>query len=237
VTFAYGAAPVLDDVSLTVGAGEFVALVGPNGAGKSALLGVCAGLLRPARGCVELFGTPIERFRSWARIGVVPQRSAQQRAFPATVEEVVTLGRASRHGPLWRLDGGDRRSVANALDLTGIAHLRTRLIGELSGGEFQRVMIARALAGEPDLLLLDEPTTGMDAPSTEALIATLARLCAERGVSVVCVSHDLEPARGQITRLIALNRRVLFTGDPAQWPARAESIPEFAAPQAPSVIR
>jgi zinc transport system ATP-binding protein len=234
VSFTYGATPVLDDVSLTVASGEFVALIGPNGAGKSALLGVGAGLLHPTRGQVELFGTPIERFRSWARIGLVPQRSAQQRTFPATVAEVVTLGRAARHGLFWRQDDRDRRSVSDALELLGSTHLRTRLIGELSGGEFQRVMIARALAGEPDLLLLDEPTTGMDAASTEALIATLARLRAERGVSILYVSHELESIWGQMTRVVALNRRVLFAGDPAEWRERAEATPEVAVHHAQS---
>jgi zinc transport system ATP-binding protein len=234
VTFAYGATPVLDDVSLTVASGEFVALIGPNGAGKSALLGVAAGLLRPARGRVELFASPIARFRAWARLGLVPQRSAQQRSFPATVAEVVMLGRAPRHGLFWRQDDRDRRAVTDALELLGITHLRTRLIGELSGGEFQRIMIARALAGEPDLLLLDEPTTGMDVGSTEALIATLARLRAELGVSIVYVTHDLDPVSGQVTRVITLNRRVLFAGDPAEWRARADSISDVAVHHAPA---
>jgi zinc transport system ATP-binding protein len=236
ISFAYAATPVLDDVSLAVADGEFVALLGPNGAGKSALLGVVAGLLRPTGGCVELFGTRIERFRSWRRIGLVPQRSAQQRSFPATVTEVVTLGRTAHHGPIWRLDGRDRRAVSDSLELMGIVQLQSRLIGELSGGEFQRVMMARALAGEPDLLLLDEPTTGMDAPSTDALIATLSRLRAERDVSIVYVTHDMEPVWGQVTRVVFLNRRILFAGGPSDWRAWAKSIPEEAVHHSTSDI-
>jgi zinc transport system ATP-binding protein len=234
VTFAYGATPVLDDVSLTVAPGEFVALIGPNGAGKSALLEVAVGLLRPGSGRVELFATPIERFRSWSRIGLVPQRSAQQRSFPATVAEVVALGRAARHGLFWRQDDRDRRAVADVLELLRVAHLRSRLIGELSGGEFQRVMVARALAGEPDLLLLDEPTTGMDAPSTEALLIALAQLRAERGVSIVYVSHELEPVWDHLSTLVVLNRRILFAGDPSEWRARPGAIPGVVVPYAPA---
>jgi zinc transport system ATP-binding protein len=120
------------------------------------------------------------------------------------------------------------------MELLGISHLGSRLIGELSGGEFQRVMIARALAGDPDLLLLDEPTTGMDAASTEGLIATLAQLRAERGVSIVYVTHELEPVLGQMTRVVALNRRVLFVGGRLEWQVWAESMPEVAVHHEPA---
>lgn len=213
VSFSYDANPALADVSLTVHTGSFVGLIGPNGSGKSTLLRICVGLLRPTAGRVDLFGEPIERFRHRWRVGYVPQRAAAA-SFPATVEEVVAIGRTPRRGLLRRLHQEDRTAIDRALAWLSIAPLRRRLIGELSGGEYQRVMVARALAGDPDLIFLDEPGAGLDVSAKAQLLEILKELCESRRLTVVYVSHDLEALHPFVSHVALLNRRLRFFGTP-----------------------
>jgi zinc transport system ATP-binding protein len=216
VSFAYeDGVPVLDDLSLTVRTGEFMAVVGPNGAGKSTLLKIMLGLLEPQQGRVLIFGQDIRRFKDWWRIGYVAQRPEQFNPhFPATVEEVVMLGRVARMG-LFRWPGKeDREQVRHALDLVGMASVRHKMIGQLSGGQQQRVYIARALAAQPALLILDEPTAGVDAESQSRFYNLLEDLNIDLGVALVFVSHDIGPLREMLDSVACVNRTLCYYGAP-----------------------
>lgn len=227
VSFSYGGEPAVQDVSLAVGAGDFVGLIGPNGSGKSTLMRIAVGLLRPGAGRVELFGQPISRFRHWERLGYVPQSTSARPGFPATVAEVVSTGRTARRGLFRRLTVADRRLVDRSLDSVGMAPFARRLIGALSGGQHQRVMLARALAGEPDLLLLDEPAAGVDAAAKLEILNLLRCLCADSGLGVLYVSHDLETLRPYLTRVALVNRRLVFFGTRDDLVARPDVLKQF----------
>jgi len=224
VTFGYGREPVVEDVSLSIARGEFVALVGPNGSGKSTLLRVLLGLLEPQAGRVELFGqTPAELREPW-RVGYVPQRPALAADLPATVEEVVAGGRLARVGWWRRLRAADREAVAHAMDSVALLALRDRPVGELSGGQQQRAFIARALAGEPQLLVLDEPIAGIDAESQRRFRESLSHLIREHDAAVLLVSHELGAVAEDLDRVIVLKRRVLFDGPPPELMAAGVSL-------------
>lgn len=227
VSFSYGAGPVLEDVSLEVRPRDLVGVIGPNGAGKSTLLKVMAGLLTPQAGTVELFGTPVARFREWWRVGYVPQRPALLgTAVPATVEEVVAAGRLARVGALGRPGAADRAAVARAIETVGLLDQRRRPIGELSGGQQQRVLIGRALAGEPQLLLLDEALAGIDLEGQEDLYSLFHRLTTERGLAVVFVSHDVGVLAAHATVIACVNRRLVFCGSPREL-ERYDALPRL----------
>ena len=218
VSFAYRDEPVLEDVTLTVRRGMFLGLVGPNGSGKTTLLRLILGLERPQAGRVRLFGEEVHRFRQWHRVGYVPQRvGAHLRGFPATVAEVVLTGRTARRGLLRRLGPEDRAKAYQALALVGLESLAGRPIGQLSGGQQQRVFIARALAGEPELLILDEPTVGVDAGSQAQFYAMLRQLRQELGLTVILVSHDIGAITEEVSHLACLHRRLFFHGPPDQF--------------------
>lgn len=214
VSVSIGGRPILRDVDLSVRAGEVVTLLGPNGSGKSTLVRAVTGLLPHARGSVRLFGTPIEDFADWHRLGFVPQRSTASGGVPATVREVVASGRVGRRR-LFRPSGAaDRRAVAAALDVVGLADRASCGVSQLSGGQQQRVLIARALAGEPDLLVLDEPTAGVDLPNQQALADALARLKAS-GATIVLVAHEIGPMMPLIDRTVVMrDGRVAYDGPP-----------------------
>ncbi len=212
VSYSYGGEPVVEDVSLSVKRGEFVGLIGPNGSGKSTLMRLAVGLLHPTSGEVRLFGMPVDRVRDRHRMGYVPQATASRTGFPATVAEVVSTSRAGRRGLFHRSNQADRQAVAHALQSVGMFEFRHRLIGELSGGQHQRVMVARALAGEPELLLLDEPAAGVDAVAKLELLELLRKLVEERGIAVVYVSHDFETLQRYFSKVVLLNRELVFFG-------------------------
>ena len=214
VRFGYDREPVLEDVSLTVAAGEFVALVGPNGSGKSTLLRILLGSLRPDGGSVRIFGTDPGVFDERWRLGYVPQRPTLASEVPATVAEIVTSGRLSRRG-WWRpLSSADRVAVAHAIESVGLAELADRPVNTLSGGQQQRAFIARAFASEPELLVLDEPVAGVDAESQRRFSDSLTHLIREHRAGVLLVSHELSAVAGIVDRVIVLKGRVLFDGTP-----------------------
>lgn len=195
---------ILRDVDLELATGELVTLLGSNGSGKSTLVRTAVGLV-PFTGSVRLFGTPLARFRDWRRIGYVPQRSAATAGVPATVREVVASGRLARR-PFVGLPGRtDREAVTRALEEVGMADRASAPFVELSGGQQQRVTIARALAGEPDLLVMDEPTAGVDARSTEHIAHLLGRL-ADAGTTVLVVAHELGPLLPLVDRAVVVDR-------------------------------
>ncbi|MFC7218789.1 metal ABC transporter ATP-binding protein [Streptomyces polyrhachis] len=197
-----GARPVLRGVDLTVAPGEVVALLGANGSGKSTAIRAIVGQVPLTGGSVELFGTPLRRFRDWGRIGYVPQRSTASGGVPATVREVVSAGRLSRTG-LRPLGAQDRRAVEGALERVGMADRAGDSVEGLSGGQYQRVLIARALAGEPDLLIMDEPLAGVDLASQRVLAEVLREQVAA-GTAVLLVLHELGPLAPLIDRSVQL---------------------------------
>lgn len=219
ISFAYGRSPVLEDVSLQVRPGEFVALVGPNGSGKSTLLKVLLGSLQPQQGSVRLLGSAPSALQDPWRLGYVPQRPTLASEVPATVEEIVATGRLARRGWWRRPSRGDREAVRHAMASVGLAELALRPINQLSGGQQQRAFIARAFASEPDLLVLDEPIAGVDTGSQALFRDSLAHLVADHGAGVLLVSHELSAVAQDLDRVIVLKRRVLFDGPPSELTA------------------
>lgn len=201
-TAALGARPVLRGVDLTVGRGEVVALLGANGSGKSTAVRAVIGQVPLTGGTIELFGTERKRFRDWARIGYVPQRTTASAGVPATVREVVASGRLSRRR-FGLPTKADKASVHRAMELVGLADRAQDAVTALSGGQHQRVLIARALASEPELLIMDEPMAGVDLASQEILAATLREQVAG-GTSVLLVLHELGPLEPLIDRAVVL---------------------------------
>jgi zinc transport system ATP-binding protein len=221
LAYAYGTHRVLDGVDLTVGAGEFVALVGPNGSGKSTLLRLLLGLLQPDAGSVRLFGEPPSRLRDRWRLGYVPQRSTVPDHLPATVEEVVAAGCLSRRG--WRrgLTAGDRVDVAHALESVALAERAGDPLRELSGGQQQRVLIAKALVSRPELLVLDEPVAGVDTEAQGLFRDALVHLVEDHGAGILLVSHELGAVADDLDRVAILRHgTIAFDGAPADLTAR-----------------
>ena len=210
----YGDTPVVQDVDLVVRRGEVVALVGPNGSGKTTLVRGLLGLARVLEGRVELLGVPAERFRQRWRIGYVPQRHTVGGAVPSTVEEVVASGRLARRPLLSRATAADRQAVREAIETVGLGDRRRAPVATLSGGQQRRTLIARALAAEPEVLVMDEPTAGVDAASQENLVRTLARLV-EQGLTLVVVTHEIEPLLGLLTRVVLLQDGRVVRDEPA----------------------
>ena len=218
VEFGYlSGQPVLRDVDLQIEAGEFVALAGPNGGGKTTLLRLTLGLERPTRGDVRLFGEPADRFRDRAGLGYLAQRTNLGVQAPATVREVVAAGRCARK-PFGRFARSDDDAIEEAIERVGLGELRNRPLTRLSGGQQQRAFIAKALAAEPRLLALDEPTTGVDVESQEALAELLARLHRELGVTILYVSHEFGAIEHVVERLVLVRERIVFDGSPSALP-------------------
>lgn len=197
-----GSRPVLRGIDLTVRHGEVVALLGANGSGKSTAIRSVIGQVPVSAGEIELFGVPRRRFRDWSRIGYVPQRTTAAGGVPATVTEVVSSGRLSR-ARFGMLGRADRAAVRAALDLVGMADRAKDSVDALSGGQHQRVLIARALASEPELLIMDEPMAGVDLASQEVLARTLTAQVSQ-GATVLLVLHELGPLEPLIDRAVVL---------------------------------
>lgn len=199
----YSGRPVLRDLDLTVLHGEVVALLGENGSGKSTFIRAALGLTPLTSGAVRLFDTPLASFRQWERVGYVPQRSTAATGVPATVREVVSSGRLARRRPLLPMSREDRAAVDSALEAVGLSDRARDPLSTLSGGQQQRALIARALAGRPDLFVLDEPNAGVDSHNQQALADSLALLVAQ-GATVLVVLHELGPMAPLIDRSVTL---------------------------------
>lgn len=213
VSFSYESNPVLDYVSLRVDEGDFLAVIGPNGSGKSTLLKILLGLLK-AKGDIKLFGEPVATFQHREWIGYVSQKSnAFNSGFPATVKEVVQSGLAKKAGLLKRMPKNAKQRVREALAAVGMEQFLHRKIGELSGGQQQRVFIARALIAEPKLLVLDEPTVGVDIKNVQSFYEMLGELNKKHHLTIILVTHDLEALTNHVSHVAFLNKRLLFYGD------------------------
>lgn len=247
VVFGYGHLPVLEGLNVEIASAEFVGITGPNGSAKTTTLKLLLGLLKPQDGIVKLSdlgpnGKPLV-------LGYVPQQIASFNAgFPSTVEELVRSGLYTRRA--WfglRKDKKADEKVAHVLEQVGMWEHRKRKIGELSGGQKQRVCLARALVIEPDLLVLDEPTTGMDSTARKTFYDLLEHQVKAHGRTVVMVTHDLEETLPRLTRLLVVDKRVRFDGTPAQFQermdlrGRAETLPLYCCyddenPAPPAVV-
>jgi zinc transport system ATP-binding protein len=213
----YDERPAVRGVDLRIDAGEIVALVGPNGSGKTTLVRGLLGLARVSAGDVELFGVPAARFRERYRIGYVPQRHTVGGAIPSTVEEVVASGRLPRKRRPSRVSAEDRAAVTAAIEAVDLAERRKAAVSTLSGGQQRRTLIARALAAEPEVLIMDEPTAGVDAENRDRLVATLADLV-RRGLTMLVVTHEVTPLLPVLTRVVALDHGRLVHDGPADVP-------------------
>lgn len=215
VSFSYDHAPILENLSFVVRKGEYLGLIGPNGGGKTTLLKIILGLLHPTEGTVKLFGKERHDFKERYRIGYVPQRVTQaDRDFPATVFEVVQSGRIPRLGLFHGFTKEDTVAVERAMEISGIGKYRDTLVGNLSGGERQRVFIARALASEPDVLILDEPTVGVDIGAQETFYAFLKSLNTEHHLTIIFVSHDVDVISRETKTVLCLNHNLVCHGLP-----------------------
>ncbi len=201
---------ILDHIQCTIPEGRYVGIVGPNGGGKTTLLKIIVGLLTPTSGEVKIFGQSPSEARKHGAIGYVPQRIAQSDiSFPVSVEELIWSGRVTSLGiGRWRRDA-DRVIVEQSMERTNVSHLRHRLVSTLSGGERQRVFIARALTSNPRLLLLDEPTTGVDLSSKNEFYTLLQSLNKELGLTILFISHDIEVITSEVAFILALNQKLL----------------------------
>jgi zinc transport system ATP-binding protein len=217
VDFAYGNVRVLEAINLTVEPGDFLGIIGPNGSGKTTLIRIMLGLLEPTRGSVRLFGHPPSSFRQWGRVGYVPQRATLDPALPATVREVVATGLLPTLGLLGRIRGPERKRIGEVLGHVGMEAHGAARIGALSTGQQQRVLIARALVSNPELLILDEPTGGVDPEAQTSFYALLQHLNRERDVTLILVSHDIGVVAKEVTKLACLNRRLVFHGRPGDF--------------------
>lgn len=220
IHFAYNYNETLKDISLTIGKGDFVAVVGPNGAGKSTMLKIMAGLLKPTRGRVCIGGEDIATARVQGLIGYVPQNYGKNvLGFPATVAEIVSLGLTLGASRARQNHQAAKHIVSHMLELVGAEKLRNCRIGELSGGQQQRVMVAMALASNPELLLLDEPTSGIDVEASARIYDLLGTLNKNLGITVVMVSHDIDKAISCANKVACINKGLCFYGSNREFNA------------------
>jgi zinc transport system ATP-binding protein len=219
VSFAYGHGPaVLQDVDLRIEQGEFVAVAGPNGGGKTTLIRLALGLERPLAGQALLFGEPADGFTRRRKLGYLAQRSKLGTEAPATVREVVAAGRLAAGGLFGPLRRRDRAIIDEAIERVGLTERAHSSLHTLSGGLQQRAFIAKALAAEPAMVVLDEPTAGVDAEAQEALAALLARLHSELATTILYVSHEFGAVEYHVERLLLVRGGIVFDGPPSELP-------------------
>ena len=213
VSFQYEYTQVLKNISLRVEEGDFLALLGQNGSGKSTLLKLILGLLKPMTGEIQLFGQPANQFKNREWIGYVSQKSnAFNSGFPATVEEVVKSGLTKKAGLFKKLPKDADKLVHDALVDVGMQQYAKRNIGQLSGGQQQRVFIARALVSQPKLLILDEPTVGIDHENVQAFYDMLAHLNRDHNMTLILVTHDVDTVSDRVSHVACLNQTIHFHG-------------------------
>ncbi|MEI6206535.1 MAG: metal ABC transporter ATP-binding protein [Desulfuromonadales bacterium] len=210
---SYREGRVLEDISFKVERGDYVGIVGPNGSGKSTLVKALLGLVTISNGTAALFGIALSAFSDWRRVGYLPQSlHLVNPVFPATVHETVGLGLLSCKRFPKRLNRSDKQKIDSTLDELGVYDLKLNLIGELSGGQLQRVLLARAIVNDPELLILDEPTAALDPETRERFYAMIADVNRTRGVTVLLVTHDSGAIGQHASKMLYLDKRILFFG-------------------------
>lgn len=217
-TFGFPGVIALEDITLEIAEGEFIGVIGPNGSGKTTLCRAVLGLMRPLGGSLQIFDCACEKLRCHhrARIGYLPQKGRMEPNFPITVLEAVMMGRYGALGLIRRPGLRDRALALEALANVGMADHRTTMLGHLSGGQQQRVFIARALAQQPQVLLLDEPTTGLDIAAQHSILDLVRRLHRDLGLTVLLITHDINMIRAQVDRLVLLKTRLYAAGTPEE---------------------
>lgn len=218
ISFSYGKDAVLQKINLNIHRGDYLGIIGPNGGGKTTLVRLILGLIKPDSGTVTLFNEDINRFRAWPKIGYVPQKATNYDGnFPATVYEVASMGRFGRLGFFRNMRNHDKEAVNRALESVGMSGYRNRIISSLSGGQQQRVFIARALASEPEIIILDEPTVGVDAHTQDSFYKLLKKLNRTLNLTLVLVSHDIEMVARETTEIACVNRTLIYDKDPRDF--------------------
>ncbi|WP_394137493.1 metal ABC transporter ATP-binding protein [Cytobacillus oceanisediminis] len=218
VSYRYEKENVLEDINLTIHEGDFLGIVGPNGSGKSTLIKQILGLLKVQKGSIKLFGQEINRFKEWQKIGFVSQKANSfNTGFPATVFEVVSSGLTKKLGLFKFFGKAEHHKVLQAIDSVGLLEFAKRNIGELSGGQQQRVFIARALVSDPKLLILDEPTVGVDAKNVQSFYEMLEDLNKKLGITLLLVTHDIGTISDKVTHVACLNKNLHFHGNTAEF--------------------
>jgi zinc transport system ATP-binding protein len=213
LSFSYDATEVLSGVSFDINKGDYVALAGPNGAGKTTLVKVILGLEHKQRGTIEILGKDSEVFSEWGRIGYLPQEvNVFNPLFPATVKEVIGLGLLSRKSFPKKFTRSDETRILKTLEFMDIVHLQDKLVGELSGGQQQRVFLCRALVSDPELLILDEPSTALDPQTREHFFSLAEKLNKDKGVTLIIITHDTADIGQYAGKLLYLDKRVIFYG-------------------------
>lgn len=206
LSFAYSGHPVLEEINLTIREGDFVAMIGPNGGGKTTLLKLMLGLLAPTGGSIRIFGQPPRQVSH--RVGYMPQNVHVNTHFPVTAMDVVLMGKLKPGKPWTRYSSGDRLEAHKALDRLGMGAFCNRRVGELSGGQLQRVFVARALVSEPRVLFLDEPTANIDTRGQAEFYGLLKEL--NESVTIIVVSHDLLVLSAYVKSVACINRRLHY---------------------------
>jgi zinc transport system ATP-binding protein len=216
--YRYDKENVLENINIVIEKGSFLAIVGPNGSGKSTLLKLMLGLLKPQQGSIRLFGEDINKFKEQHKIGFVSQKANSfNTGFPATVFEVVASGLTKKLGLFKFLKKGDHEKIRKAIESVEMAEFLDRNIGELSGGQQQRVFIARALVSSPELLILDEPTVGVDAKNVHSFYEMLDVLNKQKGITLLLVTHDIGTVSDKVTSVACLNKNMHFHGSAEEF--------------------
>ena len=208
---------ILSNISLEIFNAEYIAIIGPNGGGKTTLIRMLLGLDKPTNGEIRIFGKKLKDFKQWHKIGYVPQRASHvDSSFPATVLDIVKMGRTSQLGFFASMTKEDDAFVHDAMLKMDVLDLKDQMVGTLSGGQRQRVMIARALASKPEILILDEPNTGVDMVSQKSFYALLKQLNKEDKITIVFITHDIGVIADDIARLFTINQKAVICNNPKQ---------------------
>ncbi|MFC0300037.1 metal ABC transporter ATP-binding protein [Virgibacillus soli] len=220
VNFSYEKKQILHDINLDIPKGSFLGLIGPNGGGKTTLIKLILGLIKPNSGEILLFGKPLTSFKDKSKIGFVSQKSNSfNKGFPATVYEVVSMGLTAKLGYFSFPTKKDREKVVEAIEQVGMTEYMHQNIGNLSGGQQQRVFIARSLVSDPELLILDEPTVGVDNENVQRFYDLLYKINKERHITLLLITHDTGTITSFVTDIACLNQTLHFHGKPDEYEA------------------